>query len=293
MNEQSYPIRFFLAHCTKDKELMENLPKALKSVNPKFEVFVAEEKYHGIPLINKLKNEIFKCNALIVTFTKKSICGDTARILCFEIGMAFSLNMPIFIIKDDDIKLPWFIEPISDYININSYKKNHLVEKLTKLSEQSYNNPIDIMIPKEKHIKYGDNHSKNIDIVQENGLSLFPGFNGILHFNVVKNRIINEKNIRVIFFVLPHLKIVSDSGTIGAISGTRKLELYEVIPQGDNKILFIIPVLAYSKVILEIRIDVPKNLTLIKDTLSIGYTSDNTIGWKLKEIPITYKDIKI
>ena len=91
------PERIFFSHATKDSKITDLFTEAFKKYNNNFELYKAERVLVGKPLIEKLKDEILNSNGIVVVWTKNTKKENTRHIISFEIGMAYSLGLPIYL----------------------------------------------------------------------------------------------------------------------------------------------------------------------------------------------------
>ena len=183
-----YPERFFYSHASKDDKLTQIVEKEVRELG--YEIYIAERNLVGIPLIQKLREELINCNALLLGWSKNTNLKSSSQIISFEFGMAYSLGLPIYIIKTFKGKMPWFFDKLTDYIKIDEHLEVKVKEALQKIEPFSFFHPIDLLIPKEELFKYPNrNQSKNITLVQEDGsLNIPPNFNDIIHFRLINRR---------------------------------------------------------------------------------------------------------
>jgi len=276
------PPRFFYSHATRDIELRKIIHDYLNSKN--YDVYIAERALVGKPLIEKLRDEMLSCNAILVGWTKGM---STKHIISFELGMGYSLGLPIFLLSaDKDNKgMPWFFDKITDYEKINSITKKNVASAIDKMDPFSFIDPIDIIIP-----KYPDNplpSHKNQQVVNDDGsLSLWDDFNFTLRLSLVNNIMKPIKNLRYKFITSSNLKMEVTPGNIDGSSRTLRNENYSMWPPSipSNVLNWYWDSFPPMEMIFDIRLTVDGACK--ENPLIIQYTTDKTIGWKSKTIPI-------
>ena len=285
-----YPERFFYSHASKDNILSHFVEKAVKTINKGYEIYVAERNLVGIPLIQKLREEIVNCNAVLLGWSKNTNLKSTSQIISFELGMAYSLGLPIYIIKTFKGKMPWFFDKITDYINVDDLNETKLKNTLEKIEPFSFYHPIDLLIPKEELYKHGNrNQSKNIEIVQSNGtLNLPSNFNDIIHFKILNRRPKSEKNVRLLLKFPKEIKIIFNAGSLDGSTKVQRNEIFDMreTPKGTVRMFWAsLPVEIFN---FEIRLKTDNVPAKKKCYIECFCSSDNIIGWRKKEFLIQF-----
>lgn len=296
-------MRFFYSHSSADGDLTLKFQNVItrindfyrkeKNIKKIYELYIAERHYGGKPLINKLREEMLACNALILPWTRNTFLKRHNSIISFELGLAFSLKIPIFILVFSKHKKPWYFDKLTDYIDMETDDEKEIQETLLNIKFRELCNPIDVIFPKEKFIKRNAKiASSNYDVVNQDGsLELYKVFKGKLHYNILNNRYKNEKNVRIIIELIPWkcFLVNADFGKLESTSGTVRLDFFKII-QGTNFFDIYWSSLPYSKKIFEMNIEVSQTTTITKALMIIKVTCDNIIGWRIKKIPIYIKD---
>ena len=298
-----YPIRFFYSHSSADSDLMLKFQNAIRKINDRYmkeyniekmyELYIAKRHYGGKPLINKLREEMLACNALILPWTRNTFLKKHNSIISFELGLAFSLKIPIFILVFSKHKKPWYFDKLTDYMDMETDNEEEIQETLLNMKFRELCNPIDVIFPKEEYSKENAKiASSNFDVINQDGcLELYRGFKGKLHYRIKNYRLRNEKNVRIKIKFCPRstFSIDADFGDIDGKSGTLRLDFFKKI-QGKNFFDIYWPAFPYSERIFEMNIEVSQTTTMTKAVMIIKVTCDNIIGWRIKEIPIYIKD---
>ena len=281
------PPRFFYSHATKDFDLTQVIHDCLRS--KVYDVYISERNLVGKPLIEKLRDEMLCCNALLVGWTEDM---SERHIISFEIGMAYSLGLPIFLFLFDDNKsnMPWFFDKITDYQKIKSKDHKDIMSSINSMEPFSFINPIDIIIPKNPEGSPLPSSNKNQQVVNDDGsLNLWDGFNYTLRL-YLKNTIDRPiKDLRYRFLSSNNLTMEVTPGELDGSSRTQRNEFYEMWPPSKptnvlNWYWHSFPVMT---MIFDIRLSVIRPIGK-EEALLIQYTSENTIKWKSKAIPIKW-----
>lgn len=283
-----YPERFFYSHAAKDIALTQLIEKVIRKNG--YEIFIADRKVVGAPLIQKLHKELKNCNALLLGWTKNASLKDTSQIVSFELGMAYSLGLPIYIVQTYKGKMPWFFDKLTDYIHIDELIEIKIKEAFEKIEPFSFLHPIDLLIPKEEYFKYPPrNQSENITIVQEDGFLNIPkNFNGIIHFTLCNRRLKSEKNVRLLLKFPEEITITFNAGDLTGTSGVQRNEIFDMweTPKGTIRMYWSsFPVINMT---FEINLNTITNLDKTKSYIECLCSSDNIIGWRKKQFPIRF-----
>lgn len=283
-----YPERFFYSHASKDNILTQIVEKEIKELG--YEIYIAERNLVGIPLIQKLREELINCNALLLGWSKNTNSKSSSQIISFEIGMAYSLRLPIYIIKTFKGKMPWFFDKVTDYINADELLEIKIKEVLEKIEPFSFFHPIDLLIPKEEFFKYPNrNQSKNIIVVQEDGsLNIPKNFNDIIHFRLINRRPKSEKNVRLLLKFPKEITIIFDAGSLDGSSKVQRNEIFDMreTPKGTVRMYWAsLPVESMN---FEIRFKTNHKLGAKQSYIECFCSSDSIIGWRKKEFLIQF-----
>lgn len=283
-----YPERFFYSHASKDHNLAQIVEKEIKKLG--YDIYIAERNLVGAPLVQKLRDELINCNALLLGWTKNTNAKSSSQIISFEIGMAYSLGLPIYIIKTVKSKMPWFYDKLTDYINTNEPLDIKIKEALEKIEPFSFFHPVDLLIPKEELFKYPNrNQSKNIVVVQEDGtLNIPQNFNDIIHFRLINRRPKSEKNVRLLLKFPDEINIIFDAGSLDGSSAVQRNEIFDMreAPKGTVRMYWAsLPVESMN---FEIRLKTDNEVVKKQASIECYCSSDNIIGWRKKEFLIQF-----
>jgi len=280
------PPRFFYSHATKDIKLRKIIHDCLISKN--YDIYFAERTLVGKPLIEKLRDEMLSCNAILVGWTNGM---SNKHIISFELGMGYSLGLPIFLLlADKDNKgMPWFFDKITDYERINPITQNNIIAAINKMDPFSFIDPIDIIIPQDPSnpLYPLPSDNKNQQVVNNDGsLSLWDDFNFTLRLSIINNIKKPIKNLRYKFYTSGNFKMEVTPGDIYGTSRTLRNENYSMWPPSlsCNELNWYWDSFPAMKMIFDIRFRIMG--TCHEVPLIIRYTTDKTIGWKSKSIPI-------
>lgn len=278
-----YPEKFFYSHASKDISLTRFVDRILKHMG--YEIYIAERNLVGSPLIQKLREELINCNALLLGWTNNTSKKNSSQIISFEIGMAYSLGIPIYIIKTVKGKMPWFFDKLTDYANVDEVKEDKIRDALSKIEPFSFLHPIDLLIPKEKYFKYRDkNQSENITVVQDDdSLNIPKNFNGIIHFKLINRRPKPEKNVRIILKFPKEISIKFDAGSLEKTSKVQRNEIFDMRETSRGTIRMFWASLPPESFYIEIRLIRNNEAVKTKRYLECFCSSDNIIGWRKKE----------
>jgi hypothetical protein len=285
------PERFFYSHASKDSDITQKIQEALSKFNENYQMYIAEHRAVGRPLIDKLREEMLNCNALLLGWTKNAY-DQSREIISFELGMAYSLGLPIYILdfQNSEKQEPWFFNKLTDYIDVSDESLEEIEKALRKIDPYSFLHPVDLLIPKERYCKYPGkgNQSENINVVSDDGsIKIKNGFDGILHFLLINNRLKSEKNVRLILTFPKQLKLGFSSGSLEENTGIQKNEIFDMRQTPPGTVRMYWPSLPIEKFIFEIRIKVENVTECNKDEfIECSVSTDNLVGWRNKKIPI-------
>ena len=283
-----YPERFFYSHASKDDKLTEIVEKEIREFG--YEIYIAERNLVGVPLIQKLREELINCNALLLGWSKNANSKRSGQIISFEMGMAYSLGLPIYIIKTFKGTMPWFFDKLTDYIKIDELLATKVKEALQKIEPFSFFHPIDLIIPREEFFKYSNrNQSKNISVVQEDGtLNIPQNFNDIIHFRLINRRPKSEKNVRLLLKFPKEISINFDAGSLDGSTKVQRNEIFDMreTPKGTVRMYWAsLPVENRN---FEIRFKINNELTNKQAAIECFCSSDNIVGWRKKEFLVQF-----
>jgi len=283
-----YPERFFYSHASSDNSLTQLIENEIKKKG--YEIYIAERNLVGRPLIQKLREELINCNALLLGWTKNTNSGSTSQIISFELGMAYALDLPIYIIQTYKEEMPWFFDKLTDYICVDELTAIKIKNALERIEPFSFIHPIDLIIPKEELFKYpGRNQSKNIIVVQEDGsLNISKNFNDIIHFQLINRRPKSEKNVRILLRFPKEITVVFDAGTLDGTSRVQRNEIFDMREAPKGTIRMYWPSLPIERFNFEIRFVTNDKIAKSQSCIECLCSSDNIIGWKKKEFPIYF-----
>lgn len=289
-----YKERVFYSHSGRDEELTQIVKNICES-ELEVELYIAENIYVGSPLITKFKDEMLNCNAMIVGWTKNAE-EKSSEIISFEIGLAYLLNLPIFIIRMEGTEMPWFFDKITDYAKIKTISIDELKGVIEKFDKKKFLHPIEVHFPKEEYIKYPPaNQSENINVIQDDGrIKIGEGFSGILHFDIINNRDKPQTSARVIFKFPDEVTIHVDPGNLEIteqINGRRYIRrnelFYSIHNPQDNSLRIIWETLPLGINKHEVRIIRKSNTgPSLKQIICGAYSNEMTL--RKKVIPIEF-----
>jgi len=282
------PERFFYSHASIDSGITSKVQEALFKINDNYQLYLAERGLVGRPLIEKLREEILNCNALLIGWTNSASKGSR-EIISFEIGMAHSLGLPIFILHFTKSEMPWFFDKLTDYISLRTNSLREIEKALLKIEPFSFLHPIELLIPKEPFYKYSSerNQSENVNVVNDDGsMQINTGFNGIIHFLLINNRLKPEKDVRLIIKFPSQLDIIFDPGSLEQTARVQRNEIFDMrqTPKGTVRMYW--PSLPVEKFRFEIRIKMENFKESQKEVIDCFVSSENIVGWRNKKVPV-------
>jgi len=283
-----YPERFFYSHASKDDKLTQIVENEIRELG--YEIYIAERSLVGIPLIQKLREELINCNAFLLGWTKNTNSKSSSQIISFEIGMAYSLGLPIYIIKTFKGKMPWFFDKLTDYIKIDDLLEIKVKEALQKIEPFSFFHPIDLIIPKEELFKYPNrNQSKNISVVQKDGtLNIPKNFNDIIHFRLINRRPKPEKNVRLLLKFPKEISIIFDAGSLDGSTKVQRNEIFDMRETPNGTVRMYWASLPVEDMNFEIRFKTNNELINKQVLIECFCSSDNIAGWRKKEFLVHF-----
>jgi hypothetical protein len=279
------PERFFYSHSSDDSDVTNNVMNALKG---NYEVYIAERKFIGTPLIEKLKDEMINCNAIIVSWTEKA-SKNSSDIISFEVGMAYSLGLPIYLLRFSEASMPWFFDKLTDYISLESKEFKEIKSAFEKIDLVNFFHPIELLIPKEPLYKYSTekSQSENLSVVNEDGsIKISNNFNGIIHFLLINNRLKPEKNVRLILNFPRQLDIIFDPGSLEQPSIVQRNEIFDMRQTQKGTVRMFWPSLPVEKFCFEIRLNLKDLEKSSNEYIECFVSSDSILGWRRKKFPI-------
>lgn len=286
------PENIFLSHSTNDFELKKNIKFLIEEKNVlkrHCKLFVSEYSVDGGDLTEKFRTAIDNSNALMVLWTKNVEKNkNTQKIISFEIGMAYSSRIPIYIFVFDDLKVPWFYDHITGWHSVKDYKKKSLKKALSAIEIDSFIHPLEIIIPKEPHPNPAKKSLNNDVLITDEKIVLTKGMNGILHYYLKNNRKKPEKNVRFKLIFPNFLEISYNPGKLEVIEGTRRMEFFYPIKYSNGLLLFWPSFPPESEILFEVRIKVSDKTDHNEGELYLAISSDNIIGERIQNIAICY-----
>lgn len=219
------PFKVFISHSGKDKEIVESVADILKSRFKEIKCvpYIGERNTIGRPLTSKLREELLDSNSVLVVWTKnaKKISNE---IIGFETGMAWASNIPVFVLKDKSIEITWFYRQITDYVEIENFEDENILEKkMSDFDFLRYHNPICFCFPKQDTTKR--NSENEIVVWSDGSIHLWNEFNGIIHFITGNhtNRIIRD--IRITIEFPEYIEIRFNPGGTGAVQRNEMFDM--------------------------------------------------------------------
>lgn len=290
-----YPEKIFISYATEDSMIANIIKKELEKIS--FIVFLAEKEIIGSPLIEKLKSEIISSNAIFVIWTKNSSkIKRTSNIISFEVGMAYSLRLPIFLLRFNNAKVPWFFDKVTDYENVRTYCENDIISSLKKINFSKFFHPIDVIFPKEKWTKYKGkiNAYRNVDVIDIRGCLRFPqNFKGTLFYDIINNTMKPTKDVRIKMRFPEFFKLEWNPGILNTNSTKKEItkiirtEYYFPIPSANNVIYLFFPSLSTDNLRMEVNIEILNINEIRQGNIDIEITSENTIWHNMKSFPFS------
>lgn len=284
-----YPERFFYSHATSDNLLTEMVKYTLEQASGKYQVYVAERGIVGKPLIHKLREEILSSNAVLVVWTQNANKKATSQIVSFELGMAFSLGLPIYILLYGKPKLPWFFDKVTDYWHIPTVREGDIKLAISKIEPFTFCHPIDFSCPSEPYnkVRPGMNASSNVRIVRQDGTIVIPaGFDDILHFRVTNRRHRPERDVRLILQFPSQVKVTFNPGSLETGAIVQRNDLFDMRQTGPGEVRLYWPSFPPQHFTFELRLSTSESLSVCSDRLLCMLSSENLVGWRSKRIPI-------
>jgi hypothetical protein len=276
------PERFFYSHASGDRQLTAVVEAALGSRKDRVDLYVAEHGLVGRPLVEKLRSELLGSNALLVGWTRTAAM-ESSSIISFELGMAFSLGLPIYLLRVDGADLPWFFDKLTDYVDVREPTQERVAVALEKIEPFSYYHPIEVEFPRSAR-----KQSRNPEVVAEDGgLALPRGFDGIVHFIVENRRQRPERDVRLSLAFPPLVAVTFNAGTRDGTSGVQRNEMFEMwqAPMGVVRIWW--PSMpAEDGIAFEVRLRVGKDGPVGEERIDCSLSSENVVGWKSKSLPL-------
>lgn len=279
------PERFFYSHATSDDRLTAFVKDILEGDPGRYEVYVAERGLVGRPLMDKLRDEILNCNAVLVGWTT-SASSRSSEIISFEVGMAFSLGLPIYILRCSCLDMPWFFSNLTDYANVSTISYDTVRAELSRIEPLSFCHPLDLTFPAEREPNKGQ--SKNPNVVQQDGTILLPaGFNDIVHFNVANRRHHAERDVRLTLHFPAHVTVDFDPGSRDGPSGVQRNEMFEMWQAPAGLVRLYWSSMPLETVSFELRLAVPAGQAACAGRIECRASSDSIVGWRSKHIPLS------
>lgn len=278
------PERFFYSHATSDDRLTAIVKDVLESVPGHYEVYVAERGLVGRPLMDKLRDEMMNCNAVLVGWTT-SASSRSSEIISFELGMAFSLGLPIYILRHGQLEMPWFFPNLTDYAVFAQIVEDDVQKALSTLVPRSFYHPLDVVFPAaEEPAKL---QSMNPHVVRGDGSIELPvNFDGIVHFNVINRRQHSERDVRMTLTFPDSVAVQFDPGTRDGASGVQRNEMFDMWEAPPGCVRLYWPSLPLDSVSFELHLIVKKGYSSTSDNVELRASSDNMVGWRRKIIPL-------
>ncbi len=258
------PEKIFVSHSGEDKEIIEKIESVLQSIN--LLPYIAERRAIGIPLVNKLREEMADSNMTLIVWTKNAK-EKSSEIIGFETGMAWINRLPIFILKDSQTDIKWFYEQLTDYVKIEDFSDEKLIQtKLDEFDFTRYKNPICFCFPR---LKTPKGTSLNEKVVQPDGtIRLWSKFKEIVHFFIGNhtNRIIRD--IRVDLLFPDCLKITFNPGDLS--DGVQRNEMFEMKQVSAGRIRVMMMALPSDEHwSFEVNISATETSSEIKDSIFV------------------------
>lgn len=285
------PERFFYSHASKDHEIAQIISEAFSRLDNRYEIYFAERELVGRPLIQKLKEELLNSNALLCAWTENTSKIETSQIISFELGMAFSLGLPIYILRFSKQGMPWFFDKVTDYTEVEEHSTDFIFNKLKTMEPFSFNHPVEVIIPNEPLYKYSNQKSQSANYAvatQEDRLNLYRDFNEIIHFKIINRRRKPEKDVRLIIKFPSNISISFNAGTLDGSSSIQRNEIFDMRQTERGLVRMYWPSLPLEAFNFEIRLNVEAIPNNEENHIELLTSSENIIGWRKKHIKISY-----
>ena len=259
------PEKIFVSHSSEDNTngTIGKIGSILeeKGLSP----YIAERNSIGTPLTGKLRQEMADSNMVLVVWTEKAK-EKSSEIIAFETGMAWLNQLPIFILKEKNVKMDWFYPQLTDYVEFENTLNGDLKQQMDKFDFDQYKNPICFCFPKKNTPK---KNSMNESIVQDDGsICLSPSFNGIIHFVVGNhtNKIIRDIRVDVQF--PRYLDIYVNPGGQG--DGVQRNEMFDMKKIAPGRIrLMMLAMPSDEHWSFEVRVCVPDRPSKKDDVINV------------------------
>lgn len=299
------PQKIFYSHASADKTLtsiFKRLIEEEKILQHECKLYVADHTLNGGHITETFRSEMYNSNALVVAWTKSARKKATSQIISYEIGMAYSLKLPVFIFIFDGLetpsrffgklKIPWFFGEITKYERVSSQSEEEIRKALKKIDINSFINPITVNFPREKYIKYnGENQSKNLEVIKKDGsIELKKKWNDIIHYKIINHRPKTETNVRIKIIFPEGIDTECDFGEEYQfrMNDTQRTEVFVPIKYSNGLMLYFPAIAAEDIIISEICVKT-KNKEM-NDFVKISITSDNITRWRSTKIPLKVTD---
>lgn len=261
-NFKPEPEKIFVSHSSEDGEFIKKIEASLKErgLTP----YIAKRNAIGKPLTEKLKNEMADSNMVLVVWTKNAK-EKSSEIIAFETGMAWLNQLPIFILKKNDVDIAWFYQQLTDYVKFENISDGDLEQQMDKFDFNQYKNPICFCFPKENPKQ----NSMNEKVVQDDGsICLRSSFNGIIHFVVGNHTEKIIRDIRVDVRFPLYLDISFNPGGLG--DGVQRNEMFGMkkIASGHVR-LMMLAMPSDEHWCFGVRIHVPDTPNKNKDNINV------------------------
>jgi hypothetical protein len=281
-----FPERFFYSHATSDDRLTALVTETLEGAPGRYQVYAAERRLVGKPLMEKLRDELLNCNAILVGWTT-SASSESSEIISFEVGMAFSLGMPVYMLRCACLEMPWFFSNLTDYADLPTITRDDVKAALAKIEPLSFCHPVDLVFPPEQ--EPCKQQSVNPRVVRKDGtINLPAGFSDIVHFCVKNRRQHPERDVRLILAFPGYVTVKFDQGTRDGSSGVQRNEMFDMwqAPVGYVRLYWasmpLDPIPSF-----ELRLSVHSEQPPVSGIIECQASSDRLIGWRRKVIPLS------
>lgn len=279
------PERFFYSHATSDDRLTAIVKGLLEGAPERHEVYVAERGLVGRPLMQKLRDEMLACNAVVVGWTT-SASSRSSEIISFEMGMAFSLGLPIYVLRTGCLEMPWFFSQLTDYANVSTITENTVRDELSRIEPFTFSHPVDLVFPAER--EPGKDQSRNLEVVRQDGrIELGAGFDGIVHFTVTNRRLRAERDVRLTLQFPAQVAVLFDAGSLDGSTGVQRNEVFEMWSDSLGRVRIFWASLPLEPVVFELHLTVPADAAEWAGYISCTASSENVTGVRRKDIPLS------
>lgn len=278
------PERFFYSHASCDQQLALLVETALRKGKYPVDVYLAEHGLVGKPLVEKLRSERLNCNAVLVGWSPAAAGRqETREIISFELGMAFSVGLPIYMLRVDHAEMPWFFDKLTDYAEIQQLTLESVNAALARIEPLSYYHPVELAFPHSTR-----RGSRNAEVVAADGAMVLPlGFDDIVYFVVENRRHRPEHDVRISLSFPTGVDVSFNAGSRDGRSGVQRNEVFEMWQASAGVVRMWWPSMpAEDGYAFELRLRVRADQAPRDAGISCSVSSENLVGSRFKSLPL-------